>query len=244
MGVARQDIDRGIEALVVIDPRLKRIVDIAGEVPTRDSTPGLPGLVATVIGQQVSTASARAILGRFAALVDLSDARAILAAPPEIFRQAGLSRGKERTVLAMAQAVVEGRLHLDRIDAMPATQAVAELKSLYGIGVWTAECYLLFAAGHPDIFPAGDLALQVAVAHALNEPERLKEKPLAEMALRWSPHRSVAARLFWSYYHAVTQRDGAPAEREAEAITQAATAICVEKPDRISRSAPGFTKAT
>ncbi|GGE14005.1 DNA-3-methyladenine glycosidase [Aureimonas endophytica] len=229
------DIARGLEALLELDPRLTKVVEIAGEVPLRRSTPGLVGLVATVIGQQVSTASARAILGRFAALVDLRDPRAILAADDATFRAAGLSRGKERTVIAIAEAVRDGRLDLARIDGAAPAEAVGELKSLHGIGVWTAECYLLFAAGHPDIFPAGDLALQVAVGHAFDLAGRPKEKAVAEMAEAWSPHRSVAARLFWKYYHEVTRRDAAPAEIAADRTRLAAEAALPKKADEASQ---------
>ena len=72
--------------------------------------------------------------------------------------------------------------------------------ALSGIGRWTAEVYLLFCSGHPDIFPAGDLALQSAVAMAFGTAARPSEKELRDTAEAWSPWRSVAARLFWSYY--------------------------------------------
>ena len=134
----------------------------------------------------------------------------MLAADDGVYRAAGLSRGKERTIRALAEAVHDGRLDFGRIEAASAKEAVAELAAVHGIGVWTAECYLLFCAGHPDVFPAGDLALQVAAAHAFGLDQRPSQKALAAMAEGWTPHRAVAARLFWAYYAAITRRDAAP----------------------------------
>ena len=84
---------------------------------------------------------------------------------------------------------------------LPAEQAMATMTALKGIGPWTAEIYLLFCVGHPDIFPAGDLALQSGVqAGAAGCATRPDEKKLRKLAEKWSPWRGVAARLFWAYY--------------------------------------------
>ena len=81
---------------------------------------------------------------------------------------------------------------------------------LPGIGPWTAQVYLLFCAGHPDVFPVGDIALQNAVQHALGLEHRPTPKPLTAIAEAWSPHRSVAARLFWAYYANMKGREAVP----------------------------------
>ncbi|WP_185983752.1 DNA-3-methyladenine glycosylase family protein [Aureimonas mangrovi] len=215
------DIERALDALRAADPRLVKVVEIAGIVPLRRSEAGLPGFVSTIVAQQVSRASAAAIFGRLAALVALDDAAALLAATDDDFRIAGLSRPKQRTIRAIAAAIADGRLDLGRIARADAPEAIAEMTAVHGIGVWTAECHLLFAHGHEDVFPAGDLALQVAVAHAFDMPERPKEKALRAIAALWSPHRAVAARLFWAYYHAITRRDAAPAQPKVAPGTQA-----------------------
>ena len=85
-----------------------------------------------------------------------------------------------------------------------------------GIGPWTAQCYLLFSAGHPDVFPARDVALQTAVGHGLGLAPRPGEKALARLAESWMPFRSVAARLFWAYYREIRGKEGAPPLRIAE----------------------------
>lgn len=200
----------GLTALRRADPRLAAVIDRAGRVPLRRRESGLAGLVAIIVGQQVSRASADAIHARLAAEIEVASAPAILAASEEAFRRAGMSRPKQRTLLAVAQAVEDGSLDFGRIGAAPADAAIAELVAVRGIGPWTAECYLLFCSGHPDVFPAGDLALQVAVGHAFAIPSRPGTRELAALAARWSPHRAVAARLFWSYYAVLTQRDAVP----------------------------------
>ncbi|MEX6505953.1 DNA-3-methyladenine glycosylase [Jiella sp. M17.18] len=207
------DVAAALAALRDIDPRLHPVIEAAGSVPLRRSAGGLPGLLGIVTAQQVSRASAAAIFARFSAALDLADADAILAADDALYRAVGLSRPKQRTIHALAEAVRDGRLDFSRIEAAPADDAIAELVAVHGIGLWTAECYLLFCAGHPDVFPAGDLALQVAVAHTLGFEARPAPKRLADLAEAWAPHRSVAARLFWAYYAAVTRRDAAPVTR-------------------------------
>ena len=124
----------------------------------------------------------------------------------EAVRATGFSAGKYRTVRVIAQAMVAGELDLARVETMPAPDAIACLTAHKGIGPWTAEIYLMFCAGHPDIFPAGDLALRKAVGHALGMSETPGEKAVAIMAERWAPYRHAAALLFWKYYAAVMRK--------------------------------------
>jgi DNA-3-methyladenine glycosylase II len=203
------DISEGLEALATLDPRLSRVIERAGEVPLRLSEPGFGSLISIIISQQVSRASADAILDRFMRLIDPLTPEAVLAASEELFRKAGLSRPKQRTVLALA-AAVSGGLDLNGLIELDAEVAMKRLTSVSGIGSWTAEVYLLFAAGHPDIFPAKDVALQTAVGHALGIAPRPGDKALAALAESWSPWRGVASRLFWAYYREMRGKEAAP----------------------------------
>ncbi|PWK63310.1 DNA-3-methyladenine glycosylase [Aminobacter sp. AP02] len=203
------DVKLGLDALCALDPRLNAVRGMAGEVPLRLAEPGFASLASIIVSQQVSTASARAIFGRFSALVDPLTPEALLAAGEGVFREAGLSRPKQRTLLAVAQAASEG-LDLDGLCQLDAVEAMAAMVAIPGIGPWTAEVYLLFAAGHPDIFPARDVALQSAVGHALGIDPRPGEKALIRLAESWAPWRGVASRLFWAYYRETRGRDGAP----------------------------------
>ncbi len=203
------DIATGLDALSAIDPRLGAIRAAAGEVPLRLSEPGFESLASIIVGQQVSTASARAIFGRLTALANPLTPAAILAANDDLFRQAGLSRPKQKGLIAAAEAVQNG-LDLHHLCECDADEAMAKLTSVTGIGPWTAQVYLLFAAGHPDIFPAKDVALQTSVGHALGHESRPADKALTAIAEVWSPWRGVAARLFWAYYRTIRGRDAVP----------------------------------
>lgn len=203
------DISEGLDALCRADPRLAAVREAAGEVPLRRSAPGFASLASIIVSQQVSTASARAILGRFEKLVDPLTAAGVLAAGDEVFREAGLSRPKVKALRSVAAAVAGG-LDLDRLESLDAGEATARLTAIPGIGPWTAEVYLLFAVGHADVFPARDVALQTAVGHALAMETRPGEKALGQIAESWRPWRGVASRLFWAYYRAIRGRDAVP----------------------------------
>lgn len=207
--VTLEDVRRGLDELCAFDPRLAKIRGMAGEVPLRLSEPGFRSLASIVISQQVSRASADAIFGRLVRIVDPLTPQAILAAGETVFRDAGLSRPKQRGLIAVAQAVADG-LDLNHLCTLEAGEAMALLTAVPGIGPWTAEVYLLFAAGHPDIFPARDVALQTAVGHALGIEPRPPEKMLIQIAESWSPWRGVAARLFWAYYRELKGREAIP----------------------------------
>lgn len=204
------DIEEGLEALVRADPRLAAVRAFAGEVPLRLTPPGFASLVAIIVGQQVSRASADAIFGRLVRLADPLAPQALLDGGEALYRAAGLSRPKMRALDALSRAVVEGSLDVDALASIDAAGAMASLTAIPGIGPWTAECYLLFAAGHPDVFPARDVALQSAVAHGLGLGTRPGEKALAALAESWSPWRGVASRLFWAYYARMKGKEAVP----------------------------------
>ncbi|HEV7254194.1 MAG TPA: DNA-3-methyladenine glycosylase 2 family protein [Mesorhizobium sp.] len=204
------DIEDGLEALLAADPRLLPVRARAGATPLRGMEPGFASLCSIITSQQVSTASAAAIFSRLQALLEPLTPDAVRAADDAVFRAAGLSAAKVRALRAAADAVAGG-LDLSELCGRPTEAAILELVRVPGIGRWTAESYLLFAAGHPDVFPARDVALQAAVGHAFTLDARPGEKALEEIARAWSPWRSVAARLFWAYYRTMRGRDGAPA---------------------------------
>ena len=203
------DITAGLDALCAADSRLERVRAAAGEVPLRRTEPGFASLVSIVVSQQVSRASADAIFGRLIKLADPLTPEVLLAAGDGLFREAGLSRPKQRAVLAVSEAVRDG-LDLAGLCELDAEAAIGAMTAVSGIGLWTAEVYLLSAAGHPDVFPARDVALQTAVGHALGIDPRPGEKALIKIAESWSPHRGVASRLFWAYYREIKGREGAP----------------------------------
>ncbi|MCV0394409.1 MAG: DNA-3-methyladenine glycosylase [Rhizobiaceae bacterium] len=206
----RDDIEKGLDALVRLDPRLGPVRTIAGEVSLRLTTPGFASLASIITSQQVSRASAEAIFGRLSRLIDPLTAATLLEAGEEAMRVAGLSRPKQRTLLSLAGAVAGGEIDLEGLCALDANAAIAQLVALPGIGPWTAEVYLLTCAGHPDIFPAADVALQSSAGDALSLGRRPDRATLAVMAESWAPWRSVAARLLWAYYGVTRGRAADP----------------------------------
>ncbi|UYQ72747.1 DNA-3-methyladenine glycosylase [Pelagibacterium flavum] len=195
-----------LEGLSQRDERLAAAISRAGEVTLRNSPSGFEGMARIVCGQQLSVASARAIWGRVEALGAITP-DAYLGFDEQTLRKTGLSRGKFETIRGVALAITEQGLDFSQVDVMEPDAAIETLTRLKGIGPWTAEIYLLFCAGHPDIFPAGDLALQKAVEHAFNLPARPLPKELIPLAAQWSPHRGAAALMFWRYFSAMKNSD-------------------------------------
>ena len=199
-----------LRALIALDPRLAAIAQRAGAFEIRRSPGGFEGLARIVTGQQVSTASADAIWARFSVLPGALDPKGYLRLSEEQVRGAGQSGGKYRTLRGIAEAVVGGGFAFAPLAELPAEQAIAAMTRLKGVGPWTAEIYLMFCSGHPDVFPSGDLALQKAVQWGLGLDAQPASKQLIGIAEAWSPHRHAAALLFWRYYAISKQREGVP----------------------------------
>jgi len=197
-----------IEALVRMDPRLAPVWQKAGVVQPRITTPGFAGIAKVITGQQVSVASARAIWERFEKLPGALEPQRYLELSEEVVRASGFSGSKFRTVGVIAQAMVAGELDFEHVETLPASEAVAYLTAHKGIGPWTAEVYLMFCAGHPDVFPAGDLALLKAVHHGLGLDARPTIKDMIGIAQAWTPYRSAAALLFWRYFAVLRDQEG------------------------------------
>jgi DNA-3-methyladenine glycosylase II len=201
-----------LDALIVQDPLIGRLVTAGAKPPLRRRTAGFADLVAIIIAQQLSTASADAIGKRLTArFPDLAPAD-IAAADEAELRAAGLSAGKIKTLKALAGAITAGDLVLEDLHRLSAEEAERALVAVHGIGRWTAEVYLLFCTGHPDILPAGDLALQEAARLALGaewpHDRRPTDKELRAIGERWRPWRGTAARVLWAYYRLAKGREG------------------------------------
>jgi DNA-3-methyladenine glycosylase II len=228
------DLDAALAALGAADPRLLSLVAAAGRPPLRRRPDGFPGLAATIVAQQLSTASAGAIWTRLAAAFDPLAPEAIARAHPARLKKVGLSAPKIRTLKAIARAVIGGELALAALTELAAEEAHAALTAVHGIGPWTADIYLLSCLGHADAWPAGDLALQEAARLAFGLRARPTAKEMVTLAESWRPWRAVAARVLWTYYRARKGREGAPT---ATVLPSAATA-------RANASAPAKKKKT
>jgi DNA-3-methyladenine glycosylase II len=203
-------LNAAIDRLLLLDPEIaSTLVAIGGRPLLRRRDPGFAGLVWIIVSQQVSTASANAIFKRVEAnLAPLTAAR-ILATDDAVLRACGLSMPKMRALRALAEAIESRTLDLNGLALLAAEEAHRALVAVKGIGPWTADVFLLFCLGHPDAFPAGDLALQEAARLALGRKRRPDTRALQKIAERWRPLRGVAAHMLWAYYRANRQgREG------------------------------------
>ena len=201
-GIKADDLRRSLDALAIADPAIAAALGGSGYPEPRVNERGYVTLLRTIIGQQVSLASARAIWNKLeAAIGSVTDPRAMAAAADETLRSAGLSRQKISYARSLAEEIVSGRLDLDNLP-QDDEAAIAELIRIKGIGRWSAEIYLLFAEGRPDIWPAGDLAVQIAMGRILGLPDKPPERRLRELSEPWRPHRGSLAIFSWHYYKA------------------------------------------
>jgi DNA-3-methyladenine glycosylase II len=200
MGLSADRLRAALDTLAAVEPAFAAAIARAGYPEPRIRERGYETLLRTIIGQQVSVAAAQAIWNKLAAAVgDIHDPAALAAASDEALRAAGLSRQKISYARSLAEQVSTGQLDL---AALPADdeEAIAALTRIKGIGRWSAEIYLLFAEGRPDIWPAGDLAVQIEIGRILGHPERPSEKQVRTWSEPWRPHRGAAAIFAWHHY--------------------------------------------
>ncbi|RYE03653.1 MAG: DNA-3-methyladenine glycosylase 2 family protein [Sphingomonadales bacterium] len=200
MGLSAAQLKTSLDALAGIEPAIAAGLARAGYPEPRLRDPGYETLLRTIIGQQVSVAAAASIWKKLEAGVgDLTNPAIVAAASDETLRAAGLSRQKASYARSLAEEVSSGRLDLHNLPADD-EEAIAQLTKVKGIGRWSAEIYLLFAEGRPDIWPAGDLAVQIEIGRLLGHAERPNEKVTREIAEAWRPHRGAAAIFAWHHY--------------------------------------------
>ena len=201
MVTTAQQLRDSLDAIAAIEPGFADALARAGYPEPRVREPGYETLLRTIVGQQVSVASAGAVWRKLEA--ELGEGCApdvLLARDYDALRACGLSRQKQGYARSLAEMVVTGALDL---HALPADDedAIAQLVRIKGIGRWSAEIYLLFAEGRPDIWPAGDLAVQIETGRILGLPERPSEKATRALADAWRPHRGAAAIMAWHHYN-------------------------------------------
>lgn len=181
-------------------PDIARAHKLIGTPPARDRDAGFATLLRIIIDQQVSVQSGAAIWKRLeVGLVDCT-APAVLDAGDDKLKAFGLSRPKARYAIGLAEAIRDGTLNLDALKDLPNDDVKAQLTAVKGIGRWTAEVYMMFALGRPDIWPAGDLALAEAAKRLLNLDTRPTPDQLDEIGERWKPERTAAAVFLWHCY--------------------------------------------
>ncbi len=201
MGLTAAQISNSLDAVAAREPAIARALKAAGYPEPRIRDRGHVTLLRAIVGQQVSVAAAASMWNKLEAEVGAEmDPGELLARDFDTLRACGLSRQKQGYARSLCELVVAGAIDF---GALPENDedAIAELTKVKGIGRWTAEIYLLFAEGRPDIWPAGDLAVQAGLGKILGLEERPDEKQTRALAEGWRPHRGATAIFTWHCYN-------------------------------------------
>jgi DNA-3-methyladenine glycosylase II len=195
-----ESIKKAVDELARREKAFAAVLERHGHPEPRVSDRGATTLLRTIVGQQVSVAAARSMWAKLeAAYGGPPDLAKIEKATDDELRLAGLSRQKAGYARSLATLVLSGELDLDRLPEDD-EEAIALLTRIKGIGRWSAEIYLLFAEGRTDVWPAGDLAVQIEIGKLLGLEGKPTEKQLRELAEAWRPHRGAVAVLAWHSY--------------------------------------------
>ncbi len=200
MGLDAQALKTGIDAIAARDAHVAAALARAGYPEPRLRARGYETLLRTIVGQQVSVGAANSIWNKLEGAVgEIAAPGALLSRSVEELRAAGLSRQKIGYAQSLAALVASGDLDFDNLPEDDEA-AIALLSAVKGIGRWSAEIYLLFAEGRPDVWPAGDLAVQIEVGRIKGLEARPSERATREIAELWRPHRGAAAVFMWHHY--------------------------------------------
>ncbi len=201
MGLSAEALRAGIDHVAANEPRIARALGRVGYPEARIRPTGYKTLLRTIVGQQVSVAAASSMWNKLEAELgeDFTPA-CLLKRDFDTLRACGLSRQKQGYARSLCELVEGGALDFDNLPADD-EEAIAQLTLIKGIGRWSAEIYLLFAEGRPDIWPAGDLAVQAGIGKILGHEERPSEKATRALADPWRPHRGAIAILTWHSYN-------------------------------------------
>jgi DNA-3-methyladenine glycosylase II len=196
--------DEGLEHLRAADETLAQVIDERGPLDLEARVRGRPAdaygaLLRAIVGQQLSVKAARTIYERFIALFDgrTPTPEQLLEVDTDALRAAGLSGAKARYVRSLAEHVISGELELDRLDELSDERVTAELVAVKGLGQWTADMFLIFHLGRPDVLPVGDLGVRRAVERLYGFEGLPSAAELEALGERWRPWRSLASLYLW-----------------------------------------------
>jgi len=198
--VNKRTITKGLKALAEVDAEVAAAVTLIGAPAPRIRPAGFETFLSTIISQQISTKAALAIKNRVVDMLPEISAGALLQADTEDLRIAGLSYRKIEYAKGLAEAINSGQFDVDALNKMPDDEAIDAITELRGFGRWSAEIYLMFSLKRQDIFPADDLALQVALGKLKGLQKKPTPKQARDLITHWSPWRSVGSLFLWHYY--------------------------------------------
>ena len=196
----QKQIKNDIDCIARIDSEVETAVQTIGYPKPRIRPQGFETLLTTIVGQQISTEAAAAVMVRVHELLPRMQASDLQNLSPDNLRAAGLSGRKVEYAFGLAEAILDGTLDTAALNSMDDAQAIRTITALRGFGDWSAEIYLMFSLQRSDIFPANDLALQVALQRLKGLAQRPDEKQARSLIEHWSPWRSAGSLFLWHYY--------------------------------------------
>jgi DNA-3-methyladenine glycosylase II len=198
----KAQIKKSLLSIAKRDTKLKNALDTHGYPEPRIQPAGFETFVVTIVNQQLSTKAASAIMQRVKdLLVDVTPSN-VLARRKTTLRKTGLSERKVEYIQGLAKAIKNGNFEPDKLDSLDDTSVISAITNLHGFGEWSAEIYLMFSLGRQDIFPANDLALQVALQNLKQLDKRPTSKVARSLVEHWAPWRSAGSLFLWHFYNA------------------------------------------
>lgn len=196
----QSSINRALNQIAKKDKHLKFALEVHGYPKPRVQPAGFETLLNTIISQQLSAKAAATIMKRVhICLGDLTPEHVIRKRISSL-RKAGLSERKASYIKGLAEAIHNDEFHPDKLVAMTNDEAIKSITKLHGFGEWSAEIYLMFSLQRKDIFPANDLALQIALAKMKNLQKKPTPKQARQLVNDWKPWRSAGSLFLWHYY--------------------------------------------
>lgn len=199
----QKQIKRHLKQLARLDPDLAQALEQYGAPAPRQRPQGFETFLSTIISQQISTAAANAIMNRVGATLPSLTPAGLDQVTDAALRAAGLSVRKIEYARGLAHAVQTGTLAIDQLSRFDDAQVIEHITRLRGFGIWSAEIYCMFSLGRPDIFPAGDLALQIALGRLKGLEIKPTPKEARARTQHWQPYRTAGALFLWHYYHGI-----------------------------------------
>lgn len=196
----QEQVINDIDSIARVDADVEGALDAIGYPKPRIRAPGFETFFSTIVSQQISTEAAATIMRRVSKLLPRLDAVSLLKLPEGVLREAGLSMRKVEYAQGLAQAILDGNFVPGDLAAMENDEVIEAITALRGFGIWSAEIYLMFSLQRNDIFPADDLALQVAMQRLKGLAQRPTPKEARRLIEHWSPWRSAGSLFLWHYY--------------------------------------------
>jgi DNA-3-methyladenine glycosylase II len=228
-----------VRHLRTADPVMAQIIERVGPLQIARRPERFQALVRAIIFQQLAGAAAATIFNRFVAAVGgkrFPTPTQVLAASDEVLRAAGLSRGKLSYLRDLAAHVHQRRLDFHRFPRMTDDEIIVQLTRVRGIGRWTAEMFLMFNLGRPDVLAVDDLGLRNAATREYGLAAPISAKELRELGERWRPYRTAAAWYLWQSMRIITP--------QASAVKRPPKAVKPAAPKFKAKAAAGSKKST